>query len=306
MIYDTVIMGAGPAGYTAALYAARAGLTAAVIENIAPGGQMALTEIIDNYPGFPDGINGMALSAAFQKSAERFGVKTFFTETQSVDMNSKIKTVSTAMGDFKTRTVILAMGSKPKKLGIYREDRFIGRGISYCAVCDAMFYKGKTVAVIGGGNTALASALFLADLCEKVIVVHRRDSFRGDDAYINALKNYKNVEFEMNCVPVGLSGEERIGSIEILNKNTSQSKTINCSGVFVCVGYEPNSRLVSDIIRTDEYGYVVASEDTLTDIKGVYAAGDLRTKPLRQIVTATGDGAVAAMQAKEYIENLKG
>lgn len=306
MIYDTLIIGAGAAGYTAAIYAARAGLKTAVIEKTAPGGQMALTERIENYPGLPQGINGMALSAAFQQSAERFGVKTHFTEPETLDLKSEIKTVSTSMGDFKSKTVILAMGAKPKKLGLEREEYFIGRGLSYCAVCDAMFYKDKTVVVVGGGNSALASALFLADICEKVVIIHRRDELRADEVYVYAAKNYKNIEFIFNSEPVELLGGDRIENVVILNKSTALSKTIECNGIFVCIGYEPNTRFVSDAVSTDENGYVIASENTRTNIDGIYAAGDLRTKPLRQIITAASDGAVAAMQAKEYIEKEKG
>lgn len=306
MIYDTVIIGAGPAGYTAAVYAARAGMKAAVIERTAPGGQMALTEKIENYPGFPDGINGMALSAAFQRSAERFGVKTYFTETKNLDLNSKTKTVSTAMGDFKTKTVILAMGARAKKIGLDREEEFIGRGVSYCAVCDAMFYKDKTVIVIGGGNSALTSALFLADMCQKVIIVHRSEKFKSDEVYLIAAENHSNIEFEINSSVVELNGIDRIENAVILNKLTSESKNIKCNGIFVCIGYEPNSQLISGCLPTDENGYIIASENTKTEIEGVYTAGDLRKKPLHQIVTAVSDGAVAAMQAKEYIESLKG
>ena len=306
MIYDTVIIGAGPAGYTAALYAARYGMKTAVIEKIAPGGQMALTEKIDNYPGFYDGISGVGLTAAFQKSAERFGVKTYFTETENFDFDNEIKTVSTEMGDFKSRTVIIATGTRPKKLGINHEDYFIGRGLSYCAVCDAMFYKGKTVIIAGGGNTALTSALFLADLCKKVIIIHRRDKFKGDELYQKAIVNHENIECIFESVPIELIGNDRIKRIVILNKTSGKSKTINCDGFFVCIGYEPNSKLFSSKLETDENGYVIASEDTQTSISGVYAAGDLRSKPLHQIVTAVSDGAVAATQAKKYIEGMKG
>lgn len=306
MLYDTVIIGAGAAGYTAAIYAARSGMSAVIIENKAPGGQMAISEKIENYPGFPEGINGAELAAAFQRSSETFGVKTIFTDTEGFELNGKIKRIKTAMGDFIAKTVILATGAKPSRLGIDREDFFIGRGLSYCAVCDAMFYKDKTTVVIGGGNSALSSALFLADLCKKVIVVHRRNEFRAEKSYIDALNERKNIEVIFDCVPKELLGVDRIENIMLLNNITAVRKTIKCDGVFVCIGYLPNTDMLPDCINKDSAGYISAAENTHTNIDGVYAAGDLRSKPLRQIVTAVSDGAVAASQAKKYIEGMKG
>lgn len=306
MLYDTVIIGAGAAGYTAAIYAARSGMSAVIIENKAPGGQMAISEKIENYPGFPEGINGAELAAAFQRSSESFGVKTIFTDTEGFDLNERIKRIKTAMGDFVSKTVILATGAKSARLGIEREDFFIGRGLSYCAVCDAMFYKNKTTVVIGGGNSALSSALFLADLCKKVIVVHRRNEFRAEKAYIDALNERKNIEVIFDCVPEELLGVDRIENIVLLNNITAKRKTIKCDGIFVCIGYSPNTDMLPDCISKDSAGYINASENTHTNIDGVYAAGDLRSKPLRQIVTAVCDGAVAASQAKKYIEGMKG
>ncbi len=303
MIYDTVIIGAGAAGYTAAIYAARLGLSTAVIEKSAPGGMMAVTERIENYPGFPGGISGTALSGAFQLSTERLGVKTYYTETEKLNLTGKIKTVSTQMGDFKSKTVILAMGTKPKKLGAENEDYYFGRGLSYSAVCNAMFYSGKTVAVFGGANPALSCALFLSDVCEKVFLLNDNEKLSGDEIYIFSARQRKNIEIISGVGAVELSGESRLENISFLNKTTGGRKTIKCDGAFVCVGYSPNTELIKDKIETDRSGYIIADESTETNISGVFAAGDIRKKPLHRIVTAVSDGAVAAAQAKKYIMN---
>lgn len=306
MLYDTVIIGAGAAGYTAAIFAARSGMSAVIVENKAPGGQMSISERIENYPGFPDGINGAELAAAFQRSSEAFGVKTVFTETEGFDLSGKIKITKTEMGNFLSKTVILASGAKRRRLGIEREDYFVGRGLSYCAVCDAMFYKDKTTLVIGGGNSALSSALFLADLCKKVIVVHRRNEFSAEKAYIDAVNDRKNIDIMFDFTVLELLGVDRTENAVLLNNITAERKTIKCDGVFVCIGYVPNTDMIPEAVTRDKSGYIAAAEDTKTSISGVFAAGDLRSKPLRQIVTAVSDGAVAASQAKKYIEGVKG
>ncbi len=301
MLFDLIIIGAGAAGYTAAIYAARAGLSTVVIEKIAPGGQLINAEIIENYPGFPEGVSGVNLAGAFQRSAEKFGVKTVFAETEKFILNEPIKTIHSSVGDFKSKTVIIATGSSPKKTGLEREDYFIGRGLSYCAVCDAMFYKDKTVAVIGGGNTAITNALFLSEVCKKVFIIHRRDSFSAEKINQDLLKNKKNTEIIFNSNVTAFLGESRIEKIEILNNKTDIRENIKCDGVFVCIGYTPNTKKFINLLKTDSSGYIIADEDTVTDVDGVYAAGDVRRKSLRQIVTAVSDGAIAAMQAKKYI-----
>lgn len=303
-IYDMVIIGGGPGGYTAALYAARAGLNTLVLEKLSAGGQMALTHQIDNYPGFENGIDGFELAEKMQSGAERFGAETVLADVQSVDFRSDPKLITTSEGIYRGRTVVLATGANPRSLGILGEKELVGRGISYCAACDGMFYKGKTVVVVGGGNTAAADALLLSRVAEKVILVHRRDSLRATKIDLEALQNAGNIEFRWNTVVTGFRHEERITGILLKDTLTNQVSTLSCDGVFVCIGRKPASELTVDQLTLDADGYVLAGESTQTNLPGVYAVGDVRTKEVRQVVTAIADGAVAVHFAEKYLAGV--
>ena len=304
-IYDVIIIGGGPAGYTAALYASRAGLDTLVIEKMGPGGQMALTDIIDNYPGFDEGIDGISLGMKMQAGAERFGAATEYAEVTSLELAGKIKTIETTSGSFLTRTLIIATGADPRKLGIEGEDALVGRGLHYCAHCDGRFYKGKTVMVVGGGNSAASDALYLSHLCEKVIVVHRRDTLRATKIYHEPLMSASNVEFMWNSAIEDYIVDKRIVGAKVKDLQSGEITEVAIDGLFVSIGRKPATDLFVDQLALDESGYIVADESTKTSIDGVYAAGDVRTKNLRQVVTAVSDGAVAADEAEKYIALTK-
>ena len=300
-MYDVLIIGGGPGGYTAALYTARAGLKVLVLEKLSAGGQMALTTQIDNYPGFPDGVDGFSLGEDMRAGAERFGAQTLLAEVQSVNLAGAIKTVRTSEGDFQGKAVIVATGANPRELGLAGEKALTGRGINYCAACDGMFYKGKTVAVIGGGNTAAADAMVLSRLCEKVILIHRRDSLRATKIYHQPLQQAANVDFLWNTEVTGLLADQRLNGIRIKNKVSGEESSLPVHGIFVSIGRKPATDLFADQLALDENGYIVADETTRTNLPGVFAVGDVRTKPVRQIVTAVADGAIAAHFAEEYL-----
>ena len=296
-----VIVGGGPGGYTAALYAARAGLSAMVLEKLSAGGQMALTTQIDNYPGFPQGVDGFTLGESMRQGAERFKAETRYAEVFQMNLQVEPKEIHTSEGVFYGKTVVIATGANPRKLGLAKEKQFTGKGVNYCAACDGMFYKEKTVVVVGGGNTAAAEALHLSRICEKVIIVHRRDTLRATKVYHAPLENAPNVEFYYSSAVTELLGGDRLTGIKITDIVTGQEREISCDGVFVSIGRQPNTDLVAGQLELDSGGYIVAGESTRTNIPGVFAVGDVRTKELRQIVTAVADGAYAAHHAQEYI-----
>ena len=300
-VYDVIIIGGGPAGYTAALYSARAGLDTAVIEKMSIGGQLTLTGEVENYPGFADGIDGYTLGANMQSGAEKFGAQTIFDEVTNVFLNEKIKRVVTQSTELYARSVIIASGASPRELGIDGESDFIGKGIHYCAHCDGRFYKNKTVAVIGGGNSAVSDALYLSRLAKKVYLVHRRDSLRATKIYHEPLKNAENVEILWNSRVSKLLHSERIVGAILENTATNAQSELLCDAIFISIGRKPNTSLFNGVIALDENGYIIADESTKTSVEGVFAAGDVRTKTLRQIVTAVSDGATAAHYAEEYI-----
>ena len=300
-IYDMLIIGGGPGGYTAALYAARAGLSVAVLEKLSAGGQMALTHQIDNYPGFEEGVDGFELAGKMQAQAERFGAVTEYAEVYQADLNANPKVVKTSDGDFYGRTVVIATGANPRELGLSEEQSLMGRGVAYCAACDGMFYKGKTVVVVGGGNSAAADALLLSRVAKKVIIVHRRDTLRATKIYHQPLMNAENVEFVWNSTVEKILSDGKVSGIVVKDVNSGQEKQIECQGVFVSIGRKPATELVKDQLSLDGGGYIVADESTKTNIGGVFAVGDVRTKQLRQVVTAVADGAVAAHMAEEYL-----
>ena len=304
-IYDMVIIGGGPGGYTAALYAARAGLDVVVLEKLSAGGQMALTTQIDNYPGFEEGIDGFTLGEKMQMGAERFGAKTEIAEVHSVDFSSSPKVIKTSEGTFYGHTVVLATGANPRSLGVPTEKELIGRGVNYCAACDGMFYKDKTVVVVGGGNTAAADAMQLSRICEKVIIVHRRDSLRATKIYHEPLMKAENIEFRWNSTVSELISDEKLSGVKIKNVNTREESVIDCAGIFISVGRKPATELVKGQLDLDSSGFVIADESTSTNLPGVFAVGDVRTKKLRQIVTAVADGAAASHAAEEYLAEIK-
>lgn len=303
-IYDMIIIGGGPAGYSAALYAARAGLDTLVIERMSAGGQMALTGEIDNYPGFDEGIDGFTLGMKMQKGAERFGSKTKYAEVTSVDFSEKVKTLKTAENTFYAKTVVIAAGANPRMLGVPMEQELTGKGVHYCAHCDGRFYKDKTALVIGGGNSAASDALYLSRLAKKVYVVHRRGSLRAEKVYHKPLMQANNVEFIWNSTVSELIADERITGIKIKDVNTHSVKDIDCDGVFVSIGRIPATEFLSDSVELDPSGYVIADESMQTSVNGVFAAGDIRTKALRQVVTAVADGAVAVHHAEKYLSEI--
>lgn len=300
-IYDMMIIGGGPAGYTAALYAARAGFDVVVLERMAPGGQMALTGEIDNYPGFDEGINGFELGMKMQKGAERFGAKTVFTEVRSVDFSGDTKKIEAASGVFLGKTVVISTGADPRRLGIPGEDKLLGRGVHYCAHCDGRFYKEKTVIVVGGGNSAAADALYLSRLVKKVYVVHRRDALRATKIYHEPLLKAENVEFVWNSTVSEFIADGKLTGVKVTNVNSGAMTELPCDGVFVSIGRTPATGFLAGKVELDESGYVVADESTRTNVDGVFAVGDVRTKALRQIVTAVADGATAVHFAEEFL-----
>lgn len=302
-IYDTIILGGGPAGYSAALYAARAGFDTLVIERMSAGGQMALTDIIDNYPGFDEGIDGFELGMKMQSGAERFGAKTEYAEVISVNLSDNIKSINTTSGEFYSKTVIIATGANPRELGIDNETLLIGKGVHYCAHCDGRFYKGKTVAVIGGGNSAVSDALYLSRLAEKVYLVHRRDTLRATKVYHEPLKQAQNIEFVWNSVVKELIAEQRVSGIKLENIINHNAFEISCDGVFVSIGRTPVTQFLDGQLTLDKTGYIVADETTKTNIPGVFAVGDVRTKALRQVVTAVSDGATAIHFVEEFLSS---
>lgn len=300
-VHDMIIIGGGPGGYTAALYAARAGLDTIVLEKLSAGGQMALTSQIDNYPGFDDGIDGFTLGEKMQAGAERFGAKTEIAEVFSVDLSASPKMIETSEGIFYGRTVVIAAGANPRTLNIPKEQELIGRGVNYCASCDGMFYKGKTVAVVGGGNSAAADAMVLSRICKKVHLIHRRDTLRATKVYHDPLKKAENVEFHWNSTVSELLSEDKLTGIRLQNVQTGDESVLECDGIFISIGRKPATDLVKDQLALDSAGYIIADESTKTSVPGVYAIGDIRTKKVRQIVTAVADGAAAAHEAEEYL-----
>ncbi|MBR4122803.1 MAG: thioredoxin-disulfide reductase [Clostridia bacterium] len=303
-IYDILIIGGGPAGYTAALYAARAGFDTILLEKMSAGGQMTLTGDIENYPGFEDGVDGFTLGMKMQTGAERFGAKTEYAEITAVDFSGKIKKVIADANIFLSKTVVIATGANPRELGIENEGALIGRGVHYCAHCDGRFYKDKTIAVIGGGNSAAADALYLSKLAKKVYLIHRRDTLRATKIYHAPLLNTDNIEFIWNSTVEEFILDGKLKGIKIKNTNNDITE-LSLDGVFISIGRKPATDFLKTDIALDQNGYIIADESTRTNIGGVYAVGDVRTKALRQIVTAVADGAVAVHYAEEYIAETK-
>ena len=298
--YATLIIAGGPAGYTAALYGARSGFSTAVLEKLSPGGQMATTSDVENYPGFPGVVDGFELGERMQEGAEKAGAETVYAEVTKLDLSANPKVAETSEGTFLGRTVILATGAHPRKLGIPQEDGLVNRGVAYCATCDGSFYKDKVVAVNGGGNTAVGDALYLAKLASKVYLIHRRDTLRATPVYLQRLKD-AGVEIIWNSVVAGLQADKKLTGLKLKNVKTGETSVLPVDGLFVAIGQLPENDLVKGQVETDRNGYIVAGEDTKTSVPGVFAVGDVRTKAVRQIITAAADGAVAVHFAEEYL-----
>lgn len=289
-MYDLLILGAGPSGLTAGIYAARGGLKTAIIEKTSFGGQLALTSEIENYPGF-ENISGFELAYKMQQQAEKLGVEFIYEEITDLDIVGDVKCVKTQGNKYEAKAVIIAMGASPRLLGLDKETALLGAGVSYCATCDGAFFRGKDVAVIGGGNTAVEDAIYLSKFCNKVYIVHRRNEFRATKAEINKMTAKQNVELVLSSVVSDIFGESKVEGIEVTTGE--QKKRIDVSGVFVAIGRTPNTELIHGIDLTDN-GYIVVDRLQRTSEKGVYAVGDIVDKSLRQVVTACADGAVAA------------
>ena len=302
MIYDVIVVGGGPGGYAAALYAARSGLSVAVLEKLSPGGQMATTSQIDNYPGFPDGVDGFDLGQQMARQAEKYGAQTVLAEVTGADLAASPKVLRTSEGEFSARTVILATGAYPRELGLPEESALRGRGVAYCATCDGMMYRNKVVAVNGGGNTAVEDALYLSKLCAKVYLIHRRDQLRASAVYRKALDE-QGVEILWNSRVTALRHEGKLTGVELEDTKTGEKRELACDGLFVAIGRVPDTALFAGQVDMDETGYLKADETCRTSLPGVFAVGDVRTKAVRQVVTAAADGANAAHFAEEYLLN---
>ncbi len=302
--YDLVIIGGGPAGLTAGLYASRARLNVLLLEKMATGGQIMITDWIENYPGFPEGISGMDLSERFTEQAKRFDLKIESGEVDSIDLSGPVKKIILADKEITSHTIILSTGATPRSLGI-GEDKFHGKGVSYCATCDAPFYKDKDVVAVGGGDTAVQESIFLTKFARKVYLVHRRDELRATKILQErALANDK-IEFVWDSVVTGMDGLFGIEKVFVKNVKTDEEKTLSADGCFIWIGIEPSNACIGDSLELDEWGFIIADSNMETSVPGVYAVGDIRNTPLRQVATAVGDGAIAATSAEHFIENLE-
>lgn len=300
-LYDTIILGAGPAGMTAAIYCKRAGMSVLVIEKSVPGGAVAITSEVANYPGFKS-IGGTQLSDLMFEHMKALGADVVFDEVISTNLTAQIKTVKCANGTYQGKTVIIGIGAAARRLNLDNEKQFLGKGISYCATCDGNFFKGKDVAVVGGGNSALEDAIYLSNLAKTVYLIHRRDEFRGDAILVETMDKTKNVKPVLMSIVSKISGNNKIESITVSNLCSKEHKELKVDGVFVAIGRGPDTEIIDKEVVRDKGGYIVTDEKMRTNIEGVYAAGDIRNTPLRQIVTATGDGAIAATTAYGYIK----
>ena len=298
--YDIVIVGAGTAGLSAAIYAVRAGKSVIVLEATTHGGQIVNTPEVENYPGIQK-ISGFEFANNLYEQAKSLGAEVVYEKVIGIEVNGEEKIVHTAKEDYQAKAVILATGAKNRPLGLEHEKEWIGAGISYCATCDGMFYRGKDVAVAGGGNTALEDAIFLTNYCRKVYLIHRRDAFRGEEKLLQTLKEKTNVEFVLNANITRLIGEDGVDGVEVEDKNTHEKRVLDVMGLFVAIGQMPENSEFINVVDLDKGGYIEAKEDCKTKTKGIFTAGDCRTKKVRQLATAASDGAIAALAACEYI-----
>ena len=310
VIYDAIIIGGGPAGLTAGIYLSRARMNTLLIEKALPGGQAILTEIIENYPGFPLGIAGPELMQKMEEQAVRFGLKIEYGEVAEVRIKEgkedKVKMVKINNQEYKTLAIILASGAEASKLEVPGEEELRGRGVSYCATCDAPFFKDQKIVVVGGGDTAIEEALYLTKFVREVTIIHRRDRLRATKILQERVFANKKINLAWDSVVTKVLGKEKVEGILIQNKKTGEEKEVPCQGVFVFVGNVPNSKFLNELIKLDQKGYILTDDNMMTSQEGIYACGDVRKKILRQVVTACGEGATAAFAAQKYIEEIKG
>ena len=301
---DILIIGAGPAGMSAGIYGARAGYETVILEGMFAGGEISKTSMLENYLGFQNGVEGIEFSMASREQTIQSGAKMITDLVEKVELTGSTKKVTGKSGEvYEAKTVILAMGAEPRSLGIENEKKFEGRGVSYCATCDGALYKGKQVAVIGGGDTALEDAHYLSKFAQKVTIVHRRNEFRGQKVLEQRCRTKENIEFCLNKVPQKIEGDQVVSSLVVQDVATKETQKLEVQGIFLAVGYVPNTKWLEGAVACNDYGYIIAGEDTKTNIPGVFVAGDVRTKKLRQVATAVADGAVAASEAAEYISS---
>ncbi len=304
-MYDVIIVGGGPAGLTSALYCARANLNTLLIEKMFAGGQMATTDTLENYPGFEELISGSELAMRMEKQAKKFGVQIVNDDVLELILDEKVKEIKTPNNQYQSKAVILCMGASPKELGISKEKEFRGSGVSYCATCDGSFYEGQKVAIVGGGDTAAKDAIYLSRICKKVYIIHRRNSMRAAKVLQDKLFSIENIEFIGDAVITEIKGQFGVEGITIRNVKTDKLIDIDSDGLFVAIGVTPNTELVEGKVKLNDMKYIITDESMQTSIPGVFAAGDIREKVLRQVITAASDGAVAAYMAEEYISSIE-
>jgi len=300
--YDVIIIGGGPAGMTAGLYASRARLLTLLIENGLFGGQMTTTELIENYPGFPQGVSGEELSRLMEEQAKRFGMEAISDEVVEIGLEKDLKRVKTYEGEFFCRALIICTGTEYRKLGVPGEEKFKGRGISYCATCDGAFFKDSRIIVVGGGDSALTEALFLTKFVSELTIIHRRDALRATKIYQERTFNHPKIKFLWNSVVQEIKGDSVVRSVVVKNVKSGEVKEVQTEGAFLFIGLTPRTQFLKDLVQMDESGYIVTNENCETSIKGIFTAGDCRKKLLRQISTSVGDGATAAFAAEKYLE----
>ncbi|MFH1678091.1 MAG: thioredoxin-disulfide reductase [Candidatus Omnitrophota bacterium] len=303
-IYDLIIIGSGPAGYTAGIYCGRGGLKTLIIESFSPASQLASADFIENYPGFPEGISGFGLMERLKKQAENFGLDFYNGRVDNIIPEGKDENtwqVKTQDKAYRSLAVILAVGARPKQLGVEGEEGFIGKGVSYCAVCDGAFFKDKDIIVVGGGDSAVSEALYLTRFARKVFLLHRRDRLRAVFGLSQKAKDNKNIEILWNSVITQIYGKDKVQGVSLKNVVNQTQSRLDCGGVFISIGYIPNTDFLSGLVKLDALGYIITDQAMRTSIPGIFACGDCRVKPLRQVVTACGDGATAAFSAIEYI-----
>ena len=300
--YQLIILGGGPAGLTAGLYAARNKIKTLLIEKAMMGGLAVYAELIENFPGFPEGIGGYELGELMFKQAEKFGLKSLMAELKGLDLKGPLKSVRTTEGDFTARAVIIALGSERINLNVPGEKEFVGRGVSYCATCDAAFFRNKEVAVVGGGDSAISEALHLAKFASRVNLIHRRDKFRATPVFVDKASAEPKINFMLNTIVEAVEGDENVKQLKLSNPASGQKSILPVSGIFVAVGQKPNTDLLKDQVKLDSNGYIVTNEKMETGLPGVLAAGDIRANSIRQCISAAGDGATAALYADRYIE----
>jgi thioredoxin reductase (NADPH) len=303
-MYDLIIIGGGPAGLTAGLYTARARLNVVLLERLAPGGQVLTTDWVENYPGFPDGISGFELVEKMKTQAENFGLPIQLEEVLEMELSPEKKVVVTNKGKLETKALIIATGATPRKLGIEGEELLTGKGVSYCATCDGPFYRDQEVVVVGGGDTALEEAIFLTRFASKIYIAHRRDKLRAIKLLQDRAMAQEKIEFIWDTIPVKILGENGVEGVELKNVKTEKVVRKDAQGIFIFIGTQPNSELIKGTVNQDETGFILTNENMETSVAGVFAAGDIRSKPWRQISTAVGEGATASFFVERYLENL--